>query len=136
MEDFFYFTRSTVTFVEITEVADEFQYEHEFFQSSNDFLNIYITNSTFWQLTKITEEEGDFESFEPSDRTKVEEFNPSSSFMISCHLNSLEKLALFLKRLLEKYGGWIGTDLPDFEPIYELSNIDKLPALTRASYEV
>lgn len=131
MEDLFYFTKSALTLQDFWRIAEREGHQCKIHEYPNGpALHIYYSDRRFWQCVKTSEEQGDYDSFEPSEYAFVADYQPASSFVISYHTVSVNSLALLLKIVLTEYGGWLGSDENNFEPIYTVDNIDSLHALS------
>ncbi len=130
MNDFFYFTRAAITLRDVMTIAGEAGYRAFCFSSDtsgDDRLNIYYVGEQFWQWIPLHEREGDFDSFAPPNREIVAAYQPVSAFIIAHDVLSWPQLRSFLKRVLERHGGWIGNDTDGWEPVYTADTIGHLP---------
>jgi hypothetical protein len=125
MEDLFFFTKSDISYKDLEEQAENTKYRTELFDESisDSFLRIYIDDRRFWDWGKLEGDHG--VTFDPKAEKKISEFQPSSAFIISYHVDTLPNLASFLKSILRRYGGWVGCD-DDLETIYTVDDIDGL----------
>ena len=126
MEDLFLFTKSEVTLPSIAELADAKGYPHKIitYQGHSD-LNVYY-NAKAWVWAKMSEQEGDYGGFEPTQLDIAHAYAPLSAFIVSFHPDSLQLLADFIESFLRLYGGWLGWGTSDFEPVYTAENIRDL----------
>jgi hypothetical protein len=142
LEDVFYFTQSRLSLDEVAHMARPLGYDAQFSTSyPQPVLNLYI-DETFQGSRRAKDGSGtievtsfrdywqwqewyDVDCLEPEQRRMLEEYHPTSSFMISYHPSSLPKLAQFLKRILEHHGGWVALD-DDWKEVYDASSIDRI----------
>jgi hypothetical protein len=130
MEDLFYFTQAEVTLEDIERLAHEAGYETTYVQwSTEPWLHVILTNEIYWEWIPIREREGGFDSFEVPAQELLGRYQPLSAFDVTFHPYrppSLTKLGEFLQLILMKYGGWVGCDTANLEPIYRVDNIEEL----------
>ncbi len=80
----------------------------------------------YWMFIPISEAEGDWNEFGPSEREVVTDYNSMSAFLVVHPPGSWPTLRVFLRDLLLEYGGWVGSASDNWQPIFTTENILKL----------
>jgi hypothetical protein len=128
VEDLFYFTRSAVRLQDLAALADGLGHRSEIFPGrAGDLLNVYYRERSFWQWIPIDVGSGDAAAFDDRSREVLAGYGPTSAFIIAHRVMSWPILKVYLKGILAKYGGWVGSDRDGWEPIYTVESIDHAP---------
>jgi len=128
MVDLFYFTRDAVSLEDIARLAEQAGYRTLVFgAASGPELNTYYNDEDFWQWIPISRKDGDFRSFDRKSKEVIDTFRPVSAFIVAYQPMSWPSLRSLLKRVMECFGGWIGSDTDGWQPIFTFDNIDKQP---------
>ncbi len=126
MDDVFYFSHAVVTFEDLMDIAEEFGYQSRVrtHADGEEWLHIYYqADEADWMWIPVSEAQGDFQSFEPVSLKIVTRYNPASAYIVHYRVLSWVKLRVFLRRVMERYGGWVGSDTDGWKPIYTAENI-------------
>jgi hypothetical protein len=86
---------------------------------------VFYDAEIVWQWVPMHEEDGDLADFTRDEREMVHEYGPSAIFMITCHVVHLGNLALLLRPVMERFGGWVCRN--DLTERYTAANIHDLP---------
>lgn len=130
MNDLFYFTKAQVQLDDIASSAISEKYKVKTRTlGATRFLYIVLNDQEEknWEVFDI---ETDFNSFDIEPRKKIDSYQPLSSFVFTFPSTTLPELTSFLKKIIDKYGGWIGMD-DDMLIVY---NADNIATITKHIY--
>lgn len=115
MEVVYYFTQANVRLDELTALAEIHGYEStRTILTGTEELKILYSGKDeadvrYWMFIPISEAEGDWNEFGPSEREVVTDYNSMSAFLVVHPPGSWPTLRVFLRDLLLEYGGWVGS---------------------------
>lgn len=124
MNDVFYFSSTSVALASVCKVLGEEYLYNLYLTPGQDALQIDLNDSMHFQIHEMNVDD-DFSG--PSDFDVIARINARSCFCFSYHNVNLPALKDVLKTLLQRFGGWVGSDAEAFEPLYSLENIDSMP---------
>ncbi len=125
MEDLFYFPPEPISVDDIANVARQAGLAVQTHDPS--YLNTFYTEDNFWAWQELHDDGGaDMVGFEEADRATMAALGHAKVFAVSFRPASLSKLCEFLAILLQRYGGWIGSDSEGLYPIFTAANIADL----------
>jgi hypothetical protein len=125
MEDLFYFPPEPISVDDIAGVARDAGLTSQ--THPPDDLTIYYSDDNFWSWQELHDDGGaDMVGFEEADRATMAALGYAKVFAVSFRPASLPKLCEFLAILLQRYGGWIGSDSEGLYPIFTAANIADL----------
>ena len=132
MEDVFYFTRELVILADIASLAEEAGFTPRFYWTGTPQETLKVgygplkppevseiaddgtrhDSVKMMQDRLVWREWGDegWGSLEPEDLARLEAYTPRSSFSISLWSTGVPELRFFMKKVLDRYGGWVGAD--------------------------
>lgn len=122
MDDIFYMTDKKINISDIAEIAGDLNVRSAFIPESSDVLQIEYSYDIMAEWFRMEPE--DFP--ESEDKKFLTENKIHSVFCISSHLSNFAFMFPHIKMLLQKYGGWIGSDSKGFQPCFSQENIDFL----------
>lgn len=127
LRDVFYFTKSSVKMSDIASIAQEIGRGTEIIQTCDgQNLNVCGPSNELLHCIPIEPLGRDFSTFEIPQQDRISDLQPQAGFIISYHLASSDTLLALLKRILERFGGWVGSDDNTFETIYDAESVDCL----------
>ncbi|OOO00698.1 MAG: hypothetical protein ATN35_06015 [Epulopiscium sp. Nele67-Bin004] len=121
MDDIFYCTGNKITLNDIKELAEQVNVKRTFITQSLDALEIEYLNGIYTQWIQM-----DMDDIESVDRKDLMDNNISIIFCISHHPKQVKFILPHLNKVLQTYGGWIGSDSGGFHPRINAHNIHKL----------
>ncbi len=129
MDDIFYMTDKKVNINDIAGIAQETNAINVFIPESAEVMQIEYKENIMadWSCMRI----GDFQ--ESEDKIFLDQNKIKSVFCISCHMNNFTFMLPHVKMLLQKYGGFIGSDSDGFQPCFSQENI---VYFTLSDYEI
>lgn len=120
METLMYVTKHKITVKDIANIADKSNYKIIYLE--DDSLQIECFN-TYWEFSLCSIENGGLDSFEDKDLDKFIELDEPFIFRIEYRTYYLEELKKFVKKIMEKYKGWLSEDGLCGQ-LYEYENIN------------
>jgi hypothetical protein len=127
VRDVFYFSKSPVKMSDLASVAHDIGRSTKFVEASDEqILNICGPSDELLHCIRIDPLGRDYSSFESPQQERIRMLEPQSGFIISFHITSHDTVLGLLKCVLDRYGGWVGSDDNTFETIYDARNIDFL----------
>ncbi|WP_154668077.1 hypothetical protein [Pseudoduganella violaceinigra] len=123
MNDVFYFPASDIFLPKVSKVlGEEFPYKL-YLIPKQDALQIDLNDSTRFQVQEM-DIDNDFG--DPKDLAVISRINARRCLCFSYHNANLPELKDVLNTLLQRFGGWVGSDAEAFAPLYSLENIDSM----------
>ena len=121
MNDVFYFSTAVVELEEVRDLAVSLGYLEKYLSGSALQLEMKRGAKHWCEWSCF-----DLDDAEPEERAELEGEGIRTSFCITHHSMDLPDLVRLLTSVIEKCGGWVGTDADRFAPRYELVNISEL----------
>lgn len=143
LEDVFYFTRDPVTLAEIARIAVSLGFTpwHAPPEAPSAVLRLgygsernreVLSRDGSSRVCTVEKQDyvewsewHDWDSLEPADRRRIEEYQPESSFCVSLHADALPQVRELLKAVLQRFGGWEGAD-EEWDRTYEADTVAHL----------
>ncbi len=121
MEDIFYFSNERILLSEIKKIAESSGYHRITLASDEQALELGNRNGSYWQIYLLDTVK---DIPEPEDKEFLKKLNMISGLCLCHHKNDINELLIFIAKIGEKYGGWIGNDEDGFEPRFPVNQLD------------
>lgn len=132
MESLIYINKKNILLVDIFNIAINYEYESKFDSQSNHpeiRIPLYPGN---WIIGDFLLEKGSWDSFTDDELDFLVEFSypddifSLTMFILEYRTYTIEKLKVFFRLLLEKYGGIVVKYLYEKQEVYDINNINYL----------